>query len=107
LVGEPELVNDSSPKNRDHLLGLDGLEGVAANLSASAASTSAGIEFRRRGDTFRLSVAFVPKVPSRIAPAVLGLDSARSRVGLLERAGLSRPAGCGAETSEDRLPETE
>lgn len=45
---------------------------------------------------------------SKIAPAVLGLESAKSRVGLLDKGtGWSRSVGDTADTIEDMLPETE
>jgi len=47
-------------------------------------------------------------VRSRIAPAVLGLESVSSRVDVRESGtGLSLPLGDAAETIEEMLPETE
>lgn len=69
-----------------------------------------GIEFRRLGEEFTAERSCVR---SRIAPAVLGLESVGSRVEVRDRgtpstrAGLLRPLGDAADTIEEMLPDRE
>lgn len=108
LNGRP-LVGDakgSRPKNDHRLEAFVGLGVETVKSCASAASSRAGMEFRRRGDAPR-PVATMEGVRSRIAPAVLGRGSSRSRVGLREIVGgLSLPLKEVADTIEVMLPET-
>lgn len=104
-----EPMKGSKPK-KDHLLGVFvGLGGVALVGCELAISNNVGIEFRRLGEVLIPPLAALKSVVrSKIAPAVLGLESTVSRVGLRAReAGLSRPPGEAAETREDMLPDTE
>lgn len=69
-----------------------------------------GIEFRRLGEEFRAGRSCVR---SRIAPAVLGLESVGSRVEVRLNvmhstgAGLLRPLGDAPDTIEEMLPDSE
>lgn len=107
LTGELEVVKESRPKKDQRLKLLEGLGVVGVTADASARSRRAGIELRRFGDAFE-SRPTGSAVRSRMAPAVLGLDSTISFVGLRDNgAGLSRPLGDAADTTEEMLPETE
>jgi hypothetical protein len=107
LMGELDVVNESRPKKDQRLKVLEGLGVAGVASAASATFRRVGIELRRFGDAlfsrFRGSA-----VRSRMAPAVLGLESIMSFVGLLDKgAGLSRPLGDAADTIEEMLPESE
>lgn len=79
-----EGPNVSSPKN-DHRFGaLVGLGNAGPAANGSPTLMSAGIEFRRLGDVFACSGWALATV-SRMAPAVDGLDSRVSLIGLRER----------------------
>lgn len=75
----------SSPKKDHRFEALAGLGNAESAIEGSVAPISAGMEFRRLGDVFVCSGS-VPATVSRMAPAVDGLDSGISLVGLRERA---------------------
>jgi hypothetical protein len=108
LVGEFD-ANASKPKNDQRLDVFVGLGvGDVTGADTLAISMSAGIEFRRLGDVVGVGSS---KVRSRTAPAVLGRESFKSRVGLRDnKAGLFLPFGSLGELREindDILPVTE
>lgn len=104
LLGELWLEKGSRPKNVHRFDDLVGL-GVGGSMAEdSARSSSAGIEFLRRGDELNPS-AWTVGVRSRIAPAVLGREV--SRDGLWDfAAGDSRPLGDPVLTNDEMLPDT-
>lgn len=108
LVGDPDPAKGSKPKNDQRLDDLVGLGVGEATADVSATSSNAGIELRRLGERFDPFVTLELCMPSRMAPAVLGLESAMSRVGLRDSgAGLSLPLGEAPDIMEDRLSDTE
>lgn len=99
-----EGPNDSRPKNDQRFDALVGLGGEGLTAVDSATPTSAGIEFRRRGEVFVAPVlAFA--TDSKMAPAVDGRDSPSSLVGLRESgaAGAYSSVKETGETTEEML----
>jgi hypothetical protein len=103
LPGDVLPLDCSRAKNDQRF--LVGLGSGSSVLGASARLRSVGIEFRRFGEQAALAKSCVF---SRIAPAVLGLESDISRVGVCDNGdGLSRPLGEFPDTIDEMLPDKE
>jgi hypothetical protein len=104
-LGDAAPMNGSRPKN-DHLFGV--FVGLGEELSEAGLGMElrTGIELRRRGEAGICSI--VLSVLSRIAPAVLGLESDLGREMLCISASVPGSRGGEvADTMEEMLPETE